>query len=93
MLKMIVTSIVGEAGATFAGKAIVAGLLKMIPGIGTAAGGAISGTTASILTVALGEAYISIMKMIANGEIKEADLGDKSVQDKMKEIFKNQLKD
>lgn len=91
LLKTIATSIVGEAGVTFAGRAIVAALLKLIPGAGSAAGGAISGATASVLTVALGEAYIVIMKMIANGEINEKDLGDKKVQERIKEIFKENL--
>ena len=68
LLKTLVTTIVGEAGATIAGRAVVAGLLKLIPGCGSAIGGAISGATASIITVALGEAYIAIMKMIATGE-------------------------
>jgi len=91
MLKTIITSIAGKAGATFAGRAIVSNLLKMIPGFGSAVGGAISGSTASILTIALGEAYISIMKLIVNGEIKEFEIGDKKLQDKMKEIFNSKL--
>ena len=91
LLKTLVTTIVGEAGATIAGRAVVAGLLKLIPGCGSAIGGAISGATASIITVALGEAYIAIMKMIATGEISEKDLGDKKVQEKMKKIFKENL--
>ena len=91
LLKTLVTTIVGEAGATIAGRAVVARLLKLIPGCGSAIGGAISGATASIITVALGEAYIAIMKMIATGEISEKDLGDKKVQEKMKKIFKENL--
>lgn len=92
LLKSIVTSLAGTAGATFAGRTIVSNLLKMIPGIGTALGGTISGATAAVLTTALGEAYIAIMKMIANGEINEKDLETKAVQDKLQNLFKDKLK-
>lgn len=92
LLKSIITSIAGTAGATFAGRTIVSNLIKMIPGIGTGVGGLISGSTASLLTTALGEAYIAIMKMIAKGELKEKDLGSKAVQKKLQDIFKDNLK-
>lgn len=92
LLKSIVTSLAGCAGTTFAGRTVVSNLLKMIPGVGTALGGTISGATASVLTTALGESYIQIMKMIANGEIKEKDIGSDAVQDKLKTIFSDKLK-
>ena len=92
LLQSIVTSLVGTAGATFAGRTIVSNLLKMIPGVGTVVGGTISGTTASALTIALGEAYITIMKMISEGEIDEHALETKEVQDKMQGIFRENLK-
>lgn len=38
------------------------------------------------------EAYIAIMKMIANGEINEKDLETKAVQDKLQNLFKDKLK-
>lgn len=91
LLKSIVTSLAGTAGATFTGRTIVSNLLKMIPGVGTALGGTISGTTAALLTTALGESYIVIMKMIANNEINEKELNTKAVQDKLQNIFKEKL--
>ena len=92
LLKAIVTSLAGTAGATFAGRTIVSNLLKMIPGVGTALGGTISGATAAVLTTALGEAYIEIMKMIAKGEISEKNLETKAVQDKLQNIFKEKIR-
>ena len=74
------------------GKTIAANLLKLIPGVGTALGGTISGATAAALTTALGEAYIAVMKMIVNGEINEQDLGTKEVQNKLQEIYKEKAK-
>lgn len=48
-------------------------------------------TAAAILTTALGEAYITIMKMMANDEISEKDIGTKVVQDKLKAIFAEKI--
>ena len=93
LLKAIVTSLAGTAGTTFAGRAIVSNLLKLIPGVGTAIGGTISGATASVLTTALGESYIQIMKMIAQGEMKEKDLDTQGVQQKLKEMFTERAKE
>lgn len=91
LLKSIITSLAGTAGATFVGRTIVSNLLKLIPGVGTAIGGTISGGTAAILTTALGESYIVVMEMIARGEISEKDLETKAIQDKLKNIYKNKL--
>jgi len=47
------------------------GLLKLIPGIGSIAGGVIAATTAAALTTAFGEAYIAALEMLFvhnNGE-------------------------
>lgn len=62
----------GTTSATFAGRAIVANLLKIVPVAGTFAGGAISATTATTLTVALGELYIAALATLfidSGGEI------------------------
>jgi uncharacterized protein (DUF697 family)/GTP-binding protein EngB required for normal cell division len=45
-------------GATITGRAIVGSLLKLVPGVGTVIGSAISATTAAAVTSAFGEAYI-----------------------------------
>lgn len=60
-LATIVSSAIGVTGAVFTGRAIVANVLKFVPGYGTVAGGAISATTASALTVFLGMSYISVL--------------------------------
>ena len=92
MLKSIVTSLVGVAGATFVGRTIVSNLLKFVPGVGTAMGGTISGATASLVTVALGEAYIVVMKKLVEGEIEEQDLDTEEVRNELQELFKDKLK-
>lgn len=92
VLTTLISSIVGISGATFAGKAIVSNLLKIIPGIGSLAGGVISGATASAMTTALGEAYIGIMTAMFKGEITPKDLETKQGQQKVSEMFKKELK-
>lgn len=91
-LTSFVSATIGSAGATVLGKTIVSNLLKLIPGVGTVAGGMISGTTAGLLTTALGEAYILIMEMIYTGEINKEDLYTEDGQATMKKLFKEELK-
>lgn len=102
MLASFITGVTGTAGATILGRSIVAGVLKLMPGAGTVAGGVISGGTAAILTTALGEAYIKLMEKISLGELKRSDGEVISITDgdkldkrtiaEMKEIFLNELK-
>lgn len=87
-----VSSTLGSAGTTVLGRTIVSNLLKILPGIGTAAGGTISGTTAGLLTTTLGETYIAIMEMIYKGEMKLEDLYSDKGKSYMKKIFKKELK-
>lgn len=91
-LTSFVSATIGSAGTTVLGKTIVSNLLKLIPGVGTVAGGVISGATAGLLTTALGFAYIEIMKSVYTGEIKKEDLKSKDVQEKMKNLFQSELK-
>ena len=67
-------------------------MVKLIPGVGTIAGGAISAATAGVLTAALGEAYIGIMTLVFNGEMSIDDLGTKRGKDQMTALFKHELK-
>lgn len=91
-LTSFVSATIGSAGATVLGKTIVSNLLKLIPGIGTVAGGLISGTTAGLLTTALGEAYIKIMEMVFKGELSKEDLYSEDGQNTMTQLFKTELK-
>lgn len=91
VLTGLVSTVVGTGGTTMAGRALVTNLLKMIPGLGTLAGGVISGTTAALLTTALGEAYIALMTAMFNGEINVRDLETEKGQDKLNKLFKKEL--
>ncbi len=87
-----VSSTLGTAGTTVLGKTVVSSLIKMIPGIGSLAGGAISATTAGLLTTALGEVYIKVMELIYKGEMKREDLSSKEGKETMKRLFQEELK-
>lgn len=70
-LTTVVGSIFTGAGGTLTGRAIVSGFLKLLPGIGSVAGGVIAATTAAALTAAFGQAYIAALELLflrRNGE-------------------------
>lgn len=85
-LTTLVSSIIGAGAATMIGRTLVTGLLKMIPGIGSVAGGAIASTTAVALTKALGAAYISVLTELSDqypGKNLDIDLVAKALKKKM----------
>lgn len=82
-LTTVIGSIIAGTGGTLAGRSIVAGLLKMIPGAGSVAGGVIAATTAAALTTAIGEAYIAALDMLF---INSA--GEPPTSDEVAEAFK-----
>jgi uncharacterized protein (DUF697 family) len=91
-LKSLATAAIGVGGATVIGKTIAANMLKLIPGAGSVAGGAISAATAGLITLALGKAYIKVCKLIKMGKLKQDDLTRKEGIDALKTAFKEQLK-
>lgn len=92
VLTAFLSSTLGSGGATLLGKTVVTNLIKLIPGAGTVAAGAISAGTAGVITAALGEAYIGIMTLVFKGEMSIDDLGTDKGKDKMKELFTTELK-
>lgn len=92
ILTALLSATIGSGGATLLGKTIVSNLLKLIPGVGSVAGGAISGATAGIITTALGEAYIGVMELVFKGDMSLDDLGGKKGKDTINTLFKEKLK-
>lgn len=88
----IISSLLGSTVVTIAGNTIVSAILKFIPGIGTAASGAISGGIATILTIALGETYIAIMEQMLRGEVTEKQLENKEYLENYSRQFKENMK-
>ena len=91
ILTAFLSSTLGSGGATLLGKTVVANILKLIPGLGTAAGTAISAGTAGVITAALGEAYIAIMTYVFNGEMSINDLSTAKGKNEMTKLFKAEL--
>ena len=80
-LSTLVAAATGATGATFAGRAIVSNLLKLIPGAGMLAGGVISGATAAALTTTLGELYIATLVALFNASSGETPSSGDIVRD------------
>lgn len=76
--RKLIVSALGIGGSTVVGKTIVSGLLKLIPGIGTVTGGAISATTAGALTYALGEAYLDLCVFMKENQIELSENSDRN---------------
>ena len=92
IITALLSSTIGAGGATLLGKTVVSNLLKLIPGAGTVAGGAISAGTAGVITAALGEAYIGVMELVFKGEMSIDDIGTEKGKETMSNLFKKQLK-
>lgn len=92
IITTIISSTIGAGGATVLGKTVASNLLKIIPGVGTVVGGAISAVTAATITGALGYAYIAVMEMAFKGELDLNDLSTLKGEEIIAEKFKEELK-
>ena len=88
-LKTLVYAALGVGGATLIGRTIVSNLIKFIPGVGSIVGGAISASTAALITYALGYAFIEICKDVKTGNIQEEELTSKASISAFKGYFKS----
>lgn len=88
---LVKSATIGTAGATVLGKTAVTGILKCIPGVGSVVSGAISGSIAAAITAAFGEAYIGIMVLISNGDMKISDLETDEGKATITQLFKDKL--
>lgn len=91
-LASLATAALGVGGATVIGKTVATNLIKFIPVAGSFVGGAVSAGTASVITLALGQAYIQVCKAIKMGKLDQNDLTKKAGMDMLKNAFKEQLK-
>jgi uncharacterized protein (DUF697 family)/GTP-binding protein EngB required for normal cell division len=85
-LSTLLSSTGGGLAATLSGRSIVSGLLKLIPGVGTVAGGAISAATAASITTLFGEAYIAVLSRLFS-----ANDGDAPSDEEIASAFKEEL--
>ena len=70
----LITGILGVTAVAQVGRTVVTNALKFIPGAGTLIGGAISATTATAITEAIGHAWIAVLTNCLNEETGEVEL-------------------
>lgn len=92
-LVTILAAVGGTSGATVLGRSIVSNIIKFLPGLGSVAGGAISGTTASVITSALAFAYIESLAYIARRNKSDEEIDLTGLEKIMKENFKRFMKE
>ena len=90
-LTAFISAALGAGGATLLGKTVVSNILKLVPGAGSIAGGAISASTAGVITAALGETYILIMDQMFMGKATAKDFQGKAGKERISMLFKEQL--
>lgn len=91
-LKALATAALGAGGATLVGKTIATNLIKLVPGAGTIAGGAISAGTAGVVTLAMGKAFINVCKAAKMGDLREEEITSSKGVNMLKSEFKDLLK-
>lgn len=86
-------AIASTTAATQAGRATFTGLLKMVPGAGTIAGGAMGAGVASAFTLAMGQAWLAVCQKMAAGKLGTVGgaIDNKAVQDLFMDEFKKKL--
>ncbi len=91
-IETILGGFLGITGATIGGKSIVSSIFKIFPGVGTLAGGMISGTTAGTITKILGEVYIQLIHLIMEEKIDLSKVSDGEMKEIMLKLLKNMAK-
>lgn len=88
---MLVVGALSTGGAAFIGKTVATSLLKLIPGAGSIAGGAISATTAGVVTYAMGHAFIDVCNMVKLGKLSESDLTHSEGIEAFKQAYRREF--
>ncbi len=92
--KTTLAGLAATAGATSAGRSIVGGLVKLIPGAGIVVGGAISASVASGITFAMGQAWLAVCQLLAQGQLRGVDgaLDNVAIRNLFSEEFRRRWK-
>lgn len=88
----LATAAIGAGGAVFLGRWASTSLIKLIPGVGSVTGTAISAGTASVITFALGGAFIEVCKNVEMGKLSIYDVESQKGIELLKKEFKRRLK-
>ena len=89
--RAVTASLAATAAATTAGRTAVANLIKLVPGVGSMVGGAISASIASAFTWAMGQAWTVVCIRLAKGGLVGVDGALDS--DAIRTLFMSEFKD
>ncbi len=92
LLTSIISAVLGTGGATAVGRTIVANIFKFLPGVGSLVGGTINGSTAAIITAALGLAYNQVMAAMVRRLYEGESISEAEMVALMKARFSEQMK-
>jgi len=86
-------AIASATAATSAGRATFTGLLKMVPGAGTVAGGVVGAGVASTFTYAMGQAWLTVCQRVVTGKFGGVAgvLDNAEIREMFVEEFKKRL--
>ena len=87
----LVMGLGGTGGTTLVGKLVVSSVFKILPGLGTVTGGAVTGAIASGLTLSLAYSYIEVLKQIATAEQQGRDMRLREIQKIMNRSFEQHV--
>lgn len=87
----LVMGLGGTGGTTLMGKLLVSSVFKILPGLGTVTGGAVTGAIASGLTLSLAYSYIEVLKQIATAEQQGRDMRLREIQKIMNRSFEQHV--
>ena len=87
-------AIAATTAASSGGRILAGSLLKLLPGLGSAVGGAINGAVAATLTFSMGAAWASVCHQIAEGKLRtlEGVLDTDAIRDLFTSEFKSRFK-
>lgn len=91
-LKALASAAIGAGGAGLIGKTVATNIMKLIPGAGSVAGGAVSAGTAGVITLAVGKAFIEVCKANKMGKLADDEILSSKGINMMKELFRENLK-
>lgn len=83
-------AIASTTAATGAGRAAFTGLLKMVPGAGTVAGGLVGAGVASTFTYAMGQAWLAVCQRVVTGTF--GVVGQAIDNDALREAFAEEFR-
>ena len=87
-LSQLMKAVLIEGALVQGGRLLAGSLIKLIPGIGTAAGAAINASVAGLLTLCFGEAYMALLAELARRRAKGEPADIEELAAVFSELFK-----